>query len=46
LTPFWIEGYGDSPIYGLAIIFGRDGGGGDRSTSLTVEEVHELLSFP
>jgi hypothetical protein len=46
LTPFWIEGYGDSPIYGRAIIFGRDGGGGERSTGLTVEEVYELVSFP
>jgi hypothetical protein len=46
LAPFWIEGYGDSPIYGRAVILGRDAGGGDRSTGLTVEEVHELLSFP
>jgi hypothetical protein len=46
LTPFWIEGYGDSPIYGRAIIFGRDSGGGERSTSLTVEEVHEVVTFP
>jgi hypothetical protein len=45
LTPFWIEGY-DAPIYGRAIIIGRDAGGGDRSTSLTVEEVHELVRFP
>jgi hypothetical protein len=46
LAPFWIEGYGDSPIYGRAVILGRDAGGGDRDTRLTVEEVHELLSFP
>ena len=45
LAPFEIECYG-APIYGRAIIFGRDAGGGDRSTSLTVEEVHELVSFP
>jgi hypothetical protein len=46
LTPFWIGGYGDSPIYGRAIIFGRDSGGSERDTGLTVEEVHELVSFP
>jgi hypothetical protein len=45
LTPFSLEGY-DWPVYGRAIIFGRDSGGGERSTSLTVEEVHELVSFP
>jgi hypothetical protein len=45
LTPFRIEGY-DSPVYGRAVIFGRDGGGGERSTSLTVEEVHEVVEFP
>ena len=45
LTPFSFEGY-DWPIYGRAIIFGRDSGGGERSTSLTVEEVHELVEFP
>ena len=44
LVPFRIEGY--DWIYGRAVIFGRDGGGGDRSTRLTVEEVHELVSFP
>jgi hypothetical protein len=45
LACFRIEGY-DSPIYGRAVIFGRDSGGGERSTRLTVEEVHELVSFP
>jgi hypothetical protein len=45
LTPFRIEGY-DWPIYGRAIILGRDSGGGERSTRLTVEEVHELVTFP
>jgi hypothetical protein len=45
LASFRIEGY-DAPIYGRAIIFGRGSGGGDRSTGLTVEEVHELVTFP
>jgi hypothetical protein len=45
LTPFRIEGY-DWPIYGRAIIFGRDSGGGERDTRLSVEEVHEVVSFP
>jgi hypothetical protein len=45
LAPFRLEGY-DWPIYGRAIIFGRDAGGGERDTRLSVEEVHELVSFP
>jgi hypothetical protein len=45
LAPFSFEGY-DWPIYGRAVIFGRDSGGGERDTGLTVEEVHELVSFP
>jgi hypothetical protein len=45
LASFWFEGY-DAPIYGRAIIFGRDSGGGERSTRLTVEEVYELIRFP
>jgi hypothetical protein len=45
LAFFGIEGYG-APIYGRAVILGRDSGGGERSTSLTVEEVYELVEFP
>jgi hypothetical protein len=45
LACFRFEGYG-SPIYGRAVIFGRDSGGGERDTSLTVEEVHEVVEFP
>jgi hypothetical protein len=45
LAPFGLEGY-DWPIYGRAIIFGRDECGGDRDTGLCVEEVYELVSFP
>jgi hypothetical protein len=45
LAPFRIEGYG-APIYGRAVIFGRDSGGGERDTRLSVEEVHEVVSFP
>jgi hypothetical protein len=45
LASFRIEGY-DWPLYGRAVILGRDAGGGDRDTGLTVEEVHELLTFP
>jgi len=44
LAVFKLEGY-DWPLYGRTIIFGRDAGGGDRSTSLTVEEVYELVTF-
>ena len=44
LASFSLEGY-DWAIYGRAIIFGRDSGGGERDTSLTVEEVHELVEF-
>jgi hypothetical protein len=45
LASWSLEGY-DWPIYGRAVILGRDTGGGERSTGLTVEEVHELVSFP
>ena len=44
LVSWSLESY-DWPIYGRAIIFGRDAGGGERSTRLTVEEVHELVRF-
>jgi hypothetical protein len=45
LASWSLEGY-DWPIYGRAVIFGRDAGGGERSTGLTVEEVHEVVEFP
>jgi hypothetical protein len=45
LAPFGIEGY-EAPIYGRAIIFGRDECGGERDTRLSVEAVYELVSFP
>jgi len=45
LASWQLEGY-DWPIYGRAIIFGRDAIGGDRSTRLTVEEVYEVVTFP
>jgi hypothetical protein len=45
LASFRIEGY-DWPLYGRVVILGRDAGGGDRDTRLSVEEVYELVSFP
>jgi hypothetical protein len=33
------------PIYGRAVILGRDSGGGTRSTGFTVEEVYEKIAF-
>jgi hypothetical protein len=44
LTRFFIEGY-QWPIYGRAVIFGRDAGGGTVSTHLSVEEVFDSVTF-
>jgi hypothetical protein len=41
---FYLEGY-VWPIYGRAVIFGRDAGGGTVSTHLSVEEVFEAITF-
>jgi hypothetical protein len=45
LESFRIDGY-RWPIYGRAVILGRDASGETRSTGLTVESVYEVIKFP
>lgn len=44
LPRFFIEGY-QWPIFGRAVIFGRDAGGETVSTHLSVEEVFDSITF-
>jgi hypothetical protein len=44
LTVFHVDGY-HWPIFGKAVIMGRDGQGETVSTSLSVEEVFEMVRF-
>lgn len=44
LSEFRIAGY-QHPIYGKAVIFGRDAGGRTVDTRLSVEEVYDQVEF-
>jgi hypothetical protein len=44
LPAFRVEGY-RWPIWGRAVLLGRDAGGGTVSTHLSVEEVYQAVRF-